>query len=61
MFVFGDYNEFTFLLTQMSCQLFLRQLSQSLHCSSDQSTLDAHGIERLVNFQVHFEYIEALF
>ena len=40
---------------------FPRQLSQSLYYSYDQLMLQAHGIECLINFQDHFDYIEALF
>ena len=41
--------------------IFKRQLSQSLHFSCEQSILDAHGIERLLNFKFNFDYIKALF
>ena len=38
-----------------------KQLSQSLYLSRDQSTLDAHDIECILNFRFYFNCIEALF
>ena len=35
-------------------------MSQSLHFSRDRSKIYDHGIERLLNFQVHFDYIEIM-
>ena len=35
-------------------------MSQSLHFSCDQSTLNAHEIEHIINFQVYFDCTEGL-
>ena len=50
-----------YLLFEVMFVFKKRQLSQSLHFSCDQLALDAHGIERLINSQVHFDYIKVLF
>ena len=52
MLVVGYYNEFIFYEETLFVNYFSRQLNQSFYFSLDQSTIDAHGIEFLINFQV---------
>ena len=54
MFVVGYYNKFTVVRTKIICKLILNTIESIVLLSHNQSTLNAHGIEHVINFQVHF-------